>query len=153
MALLIRAASAGLAAALVLSGCGGGESRRRVAYTDLTREAGALEFTRITRGLFRDRGALRQVLERNNPGRAIRLPEIDFARQSAYLVAAGPRSSTGYVLRIVRVEDVGSEIRVVVHERTPSLGDPVAARVTYPFRLLALPRTDEPVKLKWLGRP
>jgi hypothetical protein len=151
MALLIRAACAGVAVALVLSGCGG--DGRRVAYTDLTREAGALEFTRITRGLFRDRSALRQVLERNNPGRPIRLPDIDFARQSAYLVAAGPRSSTGYVLRIVGVEDRGSEIVVVVRERTPSLGDPVAARVTYPFRLLALPRTDEPVKLKWLGRP
>jgi hypothetical protein len=151
MALLTRAACAGLAAALLLSGCGG--ENRRVAYKDLTRDAGALEFTRITRGLFRDRGALRKVLERNNPGRSIRLPDIDFTRQSAYLVAAGPRSSTGYVLRIVSVEDRGNEIVVVVREQTPSLGDPVAARVTYPFRLLALPRTDEPVKLKWLGRP
>jgi hypothetical protein len=151
MALLTRAACAGLAAALLFSGCGG--ENRRVAYKDLTRDAGALEFTRITRGLFRDRGALRKVLERNNPGRSIRLPDIDFTRQSAYLVAAGPRSSTGYVLRIVSVEDRGNEIVVVVREQTPSLGDPVAARVTYPFRLLALPRTDEPVKLKWLGRP
>jgi hypothetical protein len=151
MALLTRTACAGLAAALIVGGCGG--ENRRVAYTDLTRDAGALEFTRITRGLFRDRGALRKVLERNNPGRPIRLPDIDFARQSAYLVAAGPRSSTGYVLRIVSVEDRGSEIVVEVREQTPSLGDPVAARVTYPFRLLALPRTDEPVKLKWLGRP
>ena len=151
MALLTRAACAGLAAALLLGGCGG--ESRRVAYKDVTRNAGALEFTRITRGLFRDRGALREVLERNNPGRPIRLPDIDFARQSAYLVAAGPRSSTGYVLRIVSVEDRGNEIVVEVREQTPSLGDPVAARVTYPFRLLALPRTDEPVKLKWLGRP
>ena len=151
MALLTRAACTALAAAFVLSGCG--SEGRPVAYTDLTRQAGALEFTRITRGLFRDRGALREVLERNNPGRPIRLPDIDFARQSAYLVAAGPRSSTGYVLQIVRVEDRGSEVVVVVRERTPSLGDRVAARVTYPFRLLALPRTDEPVKLKWLGRP
>lgn len=151
MALLTPAACAGLAAVLVLAGCGGED--RRVAYTDLTRQAGPLEFTRITRGLFRDRTALREVLERNNPGRRIRLPHIDFARQSAYLVAAGPRSSTGYVLRIVRVEDRGGETVVVVREQTPSLGDPVAARVTYPFRLIALPRTDEPVKLKWLGRP
>lgn len=151
MAVLIRAACAGLAALLLLAGCGG--ESRSVAYTDLTREAGPLEFTRITRGLFRDRAALREVLERNNPGRPLRLPAIDFAQQSAYLVAAGPRSSTGYVLQIVRVEDTGSEIWVVVREQTPSLGDSVAARVTYPFRLLALPRTDEPVKLKWLGRP
>jgi hypothetical protein len=93
------------------------------------------------------------VLERNNPGREIELPPLDFARQEVYLVAAGPRSSTGYELRIVRVRVEGDHVVVVVHERTPSLGDPVKARVTYPFRLLALPRTDKTVKLKWPGRP
>jgi hypothetical protein len=25
--------------------------------------------------------------------------------------------------------------------------------VTYPFRLIALPRSSKPVKLKWPGRP
>jgi hypothetical protein len=88
-----------------------------------------------------------------NPGRPIHLPRIDFAREEIYLVAAGPRSSTGYDLRIVRVLDEGDRVIVVVRERTPSLGDPVEARVTYPFRLIALPRNDKPVKLKWLGRP
>jgi protease stability complex PrcB-like protein len=96
---------------------------------------------------------LREVLERNNPGRHIRLPAIDFTRQQAYLVAAGPRSSTGYELRVVRVRDEGGRIVVTVRERTPRLGDPVRAGVTYPFRLLALPRSSKPVKLKWLGRP
>lgn len=114
---------------------------------------GPLEFTRITRGLFRERTELVEVLERHNPGRTIRLPRIDFTRQSAYLVAAGPRSSTGYTLRIVRVEDVGDHVNVVVREETPTLGDSVDARVTYPFRLLVLPRSGEPVKLRWLGRP
>jgi hypothetical protein len=94
-----------------------------------------------------------EVLERANPGGRIRVPAIDFARQEVYLVAAGPRSSTGYDLRIVRVQDDGDRVQVVVRERTPSLGDPVNARVTYPFRLIALPRDSKPVKLKWLGRP
>ena len=151
MAVLIRSTWIGVALSLVLVACGG--QTRPVAYTDLTREAGPLEFTRITRGLYRDRAALMEVLTRNNPGRKFSLPPIDFARQSAYLVAAGPRSSTGYMLQVVGVEDRGSEIVVIVREVTPALGDPVAARVTYPFRLLALPRTDRSVKLKWLGRP
>jgi hypothetical protein len=81
------------------------------------------------------------------------LPPIDFSRREVYLVAAGPRSSTGYDLRIVSVRDEGDRIVVTVHERTPSLGDPVRARVTYPFRLIAFPRSDKPVKLKWPGRP
>jgi protease stability complex PrcB-like protein len=93
------------------------------------------------------------VLERNNPGRAIHLPKIDFGRSEIYLVAAGPRSSSGYELQVVRVQDVGSHILVVVHERTPSLDDTVQARVTYPFRMIALARSDKPVKLKWPGRP
>jgi hypothetical protein len=138
-------------AVLTLAGCG--STPRTIAYTDLSRTVGALEFTRITRELFRNREDLVDVLERNNPGRPISLPRIDFSRQAVYLVAAGPRSSTGYELRIVRVQDRGDHIEVVVNERTPSLGDPVQARVTYPFRLIALPRTDEPVKLKWPGRP
>jgi hypothetical protein len=134
-----------------MAGCGG--EVRTVAYTDLTAKAGRLEFTRITRQLFRTRAALLDVLERANPGRRIRIPPIDFRQQEVYLVATGPRSSTGYDLRIVRVQDDGDQVQVVVRERTPSLGDPVDARVTYPFRLIALPRTDKPVKLKWPGRP
>jgi PrcB C-terminal len=96
---------------------------------------------------------LLDVLERNNPGRSIRLPRIDFARQEIYLVAAGPRSSTGYKLKVVRVRDEGDHIAVVVHEQTPALADRVQARVTYPFVLISLPRSEEPVKLKWPGRP
>jgi len=136
---------------LLLASCG--SQPRPVPYTDLTKEVGPLEFTRITRDVFRDRKRLVDVLVRNNPGRRIDLPAVDFSRQEVYLVAAGPRSSTGYDLRVVRVEDQGGRIVVVVHERTPSLGDPVTARVTYPFRLIALPRSDKPVKLKWPGRP
>jgi hypothetical protein len=134
-----------------LSGCAG--KARPVAYTDLTRQTGRLEFTRITSAVCRSRTALREVLERNNPGRPIKVPSIDFANREAYLVATGPRSSTGYELEILRVVDTGPSIVVRVHERTPSLGDPVEARVTYPYRLIALPRSDKPVKLKWPGRP
>lgn len=135
----------------MLAGCG--STPRDVPYTDLTRQARPLEFTRITRDLFRNRATLLAVLERNNPGRPIHLPNIDFGRREIYLVAAGPRSSSGYELRVVRVRDLGDHIVVVVHEQTPTLGDPVQPRVTYPFVLIALPRSGEPVKLKWPGRP
>jgi len=137
--------------AFALTGCAG--KARPVAYTDLTGQIGALEFTRITRDVYRSREALLAVLERNNPGRPIELPPIDFAHREAYLVATGPRSSTGYALEILGVRDTGSRIVVTVHERTPSLGDPVRARVTYPYRLITLRRSDKPVKLKWPGRP
>lgn len=120
---------------------------------DLTRAVGPLEFTHITVATFKDRAKLLEVLQRNNPGRRIRVPRIDFENHVAYLVATGPRSSTRYVLNIVRVRDEGDRVLVVVHERTPTLGEPVRARVTYPFRLIVLPKLDKPVKLKWPGRP
>jgi hypothetical protein len=135
----------------VLAGCG--STARTVPYTDLTRQVGPLEFTRIFVELFRTRATLLEDLQQMNPGRDIHLPPIDFSRQEVYLVATGPRSSTGYDLRIVRVRDEGGQVLVVVHERTPSLGDPVQARVTYPFSLITLPRSDKPVKLRWPGRP
>jgi hypothetical protein len=138
-------------AAATLAACG--SEPHSIPYTDLTAQAGGLEFPRITRQLFHSRAALIDVLGQANPGRRIRVPPVDFDRQEVYLVAAGPRSSTGYDLRIVRVQDNGDRVQVVVRERTPSLGDPVTARVTYPFRLIALPRSDKSVKLKWLGRP
>jgi len=120
---------------------------------DLTQQTGRLEFTRIRRDVFRNRTALLDVLEQNNPGRTIHLPRIDFKRSEIYLVAAGPRSSSGYELQVLRVQDLGDRIVVVVHERTPSLGGAVQARVTYPFLLIALPRSSKPVTLKWPGRP
>ena len=134
----------------MLAGCGG--KAQPLAYEDLTSKVGTLEFTHITVDRSRTRAELLEVLERNNPGRKITLPPIDYSRQETFVVAAGPRSSTGYALRIVRVEEQGGHVNVVVHEQTPSLGDPVRARVTYPFRLLVLD-SRKPVHLKWLGRP
>jgi len=92
------------------------------------------------------------VLARNNPGRKLTVPPIDFAHREAFLVAVGPRSSTGYALRIVRVHQIGGHVDVVVREKTPSLGEAVKAHVTYPFRLLVLD-SDKPVQLKMMGRP
>jgi hypothetical protein len=118
----------------------------------VTAKVGGLEFTRITVDVATTRKELVEVLERNNPGVKIKLPPIDYSRQETFLVAAGPRSSTGYALRIVRVQDTGDVVKVTIRERTPSLGDRVLARVTYPFRLLVID-SHKPVHLKWLGRP
>jgi hypothetical protein len=87
------------------------------------------------------------------PGRKIQLPTIDFAEREAILIAAGPRSSTGYALRVVDVTERGSRIVVRMRERTPSLAERVTAKVTYPFLLLTVPQSDKSLRLKWLGRP
>jgi hypothetical protein len=135
---------------LLLTGCGA--NARPVAYEDLTPKLGALEFTRITVDVANTRAELVTVIERNNPGRSVRLPPIDYTRKETFLVAAGPRSSTGYALRVVRIDDTGSSVKVTIREQTPSLGDRVRPRVTYPYRLLVID-SRKPVHLKWLGRP
>ena len=134
----------------MLAGCGG--AKQPLAYEDLTAKVGGLEFTHITVDTSRSRDQLLEVLARNNPGVKIKLPQIDYSNHETFVVAAGPRSSTGYSLRIVSVYEHGDHVQVVVRERTPSLGQSVHARLTYPFRLLALP-SHKPVHLKWLGRP
>ena len=134
----------------MLAGCTA--KAQPVAYDDVTAKVGGLEFTRITVDLATTRKELLEVLERNNPGVKITLPPIDYTRQETFLVAAGPRSSTGYALRIVRVEDIGDVVKVTIRERTPSLGDRDLPRVTFPFRLLVID-SHKPVHLKWLGRP
>ena len=48
------------------------------------------------------------------PGRRIHLPQIDFSRREAILVAAGPRSSTGYDLRILGVRETGSRFSIPI---------------------------------------
>jgi hypothetical protein len=67
------------------------------------------------------------------------------------LVSPGPRSSTGYSVEVVRVVEQRTRILLEVRERTPHLGEPVQARVTYPYKLIEIPRTRKHVALHWLG--
>jgi hypothetical protein len=67
------------------------------------------------------------------------------------LVSPGPRSSTGYGVRVVRVVEQRRQILLEVRELTPRLGQRVQARVTYPYKLIEIPRTRKHVALHWLG--
>jgi len=54
-------------------------------------------------------------------------------------------------VEIVSVREQGGKITVRIRERAPRLGEPVEARVTYPYRLLSLPAGDD-VYVDWIGR-
>jgi hypothetical protein len=105
------------------------------------------------RQVFRSRPEFADYLAKAMPGSAPKIPRVDWGRREAVLVAAGPRSSTGYVLRVVSVHETRDRLVVSVRERTPSLGEPVQARVTYPFRLITIPRISKKLFLHWEGRP
>ena len=126
---------------------------RALRWRDLTSQLGRVEFTRKVTGVYRSPERLAALLEATMPGRAPDVPPLDWSREQALVIAFGPRSSTGYSPRILRVVERRREIEVYAREQTPSLGDPVTARVTYPYRVLALPRTSKPVSVKLEGRP
>jgi protease stability complex PrcB-like protein len=120
---------------------------RSVTWHDLSRQTGPLTITRETKRVFRDAEALRNYLAAAG-GRA---PRVDFERRQVLLVSPGPRSSTGYDLEIVSVREREGNLTVTVRERAPALGDRVAPRVTFPYRLLSLPGGKD-VYVSWPGR-
>jgi PrcB C-terminal len=120
---------------------------RRVAWRDLSGQAGALTITRETKRVFRDAEALRAYLVAAGG----RTPAVDFDRRQVLLVSPGPRSSTGYMLEVVDVRERNDKLTVTVRERTPGVGDRVEPRVTFPYRLLSLPAGKD-VYVNWPGR-
>ena len=77
---------------------------------------------------------------------------VDFSSRQLLLVSPGPRSSTGYSVRILSVTERDDAITVKVRERTPTLADHVEARVTYPYRLLSAPkRVPYSRRLEWIS--
>jgi hypothetical protein len=125
---------------------------RPVAWRDLSAQLGPLRFPRATFRVFLHREKLAAYLDAAMPGVAPDPPPVDYAHRKAVLIAAGPRSSTGYVLHVDHVTEERSRIVVFVREQTPSLATKVAARVTYPYRLITIPRTSKPTVLFFIGR-
>jgi PrcB C-terminal len=81
-----------------------------------------------------------------------RPPRIDFAHREAVLVTTGPRSSTGYSLHVESVTERGDAVDVAVRERTPTLGERVLPRLTYPLLLITIPKSTKHVHVKYAGR-
>jgi hypothetical protein len=120
---------------------------RPVAWHDLPATLGAAAPAKPAFVRFRKRRYLEDYL----PG--ARLPAVDFSRDEVLLAATGARSTTGYSVHIESVSEQRSRIVVRVREVTPSLGDHVVAKVTYPYVLATIPQTRKHVHFIWLGRP
>ena len=131
----------------------GQADERPYAFRDLTPRLGDVEFTRKVTAVYHSQAPFGRLLQATMPGRAPALPPLDWTRQQVVVIALGPRSSTGYSLRIRRVVERRRGIYVYAREETPSLGDPVTPRVTYPYRALAMRRSEKPVYVKLQGRP
>lgn len=139
-----------LALVLVIAGCGG--TKRPVAYADITNRLRGFQPARYVGKAFLTEQEFSKYVRHASPGIG-KLPAIDWAHREAILIATGPRSSTGFALRIVRVFETSSHVVVTAHEITPTLGESVVPRVTYPFRLITIPRTTLSLHVHWPGRP
>jgi hypothetical protein len=106
----------------------------------------------VSRSFWKRRQLVRYVA-RTFPQGAPRVPVFDFAHRRLILVAAGPRSSTGYGVKIVRITEQHSTIDVLAREITPSLGTRTVPRLTSPYRLITIPATSKRVYVQWQGRP
>jgi hypothetical protein len=124
-----------------------------VPYTDITPQLGRIEFTRKVTAVYHSRRPFVKLLEATMPGRAPTPPPHNWDRDQVVVIALGPRSSTGYSLRILRVVERRRGIYVYAREETPSLGDPVQPRITYPYRVLSMHGNAKPVYVKLEGRP
>ena len=117
----------------------GGFTRHPVAWTDVSGKVGPARWARPTISVAQDSEKLAKVfaVASSGPGRSRR--SIDFAKSDAVVVTAGPRSSTGYELRVVRVTQPGNlrHPRQASTPHTPREGD---AAITYPYLLLVVPK-------------
>jgi protease stability complex PrcB-like protein len=133
---------------LLLAACGGRGTP--VPYRDISGELHGYEPPRLAREVFTSRN---DYLRHTVPSGRVHAPSVDWSRREAILVASGPRSSTGYTLHVVSLLARGGGLALTVKEDTPALGEPVTARVTYPFVLITTPRTSQTLVLHFQGRP
>ena len=149
---MLAALALAIAGRLLYTQVWGAGGEHPVRWADLTHRIGTIEFTRRVQGVYHSRASFERLVEATMPGRAPKPPPHDWAHDQIVVIALGPRSSTGYSLRILSVVERRRGIYVDAREETPSLGEPVTAGVTYVYRLLSMPGKAKPVYVKLQGR-
>ena len=94
---------------------------KQLAWHDVTGEVHgqALWPKSVTRSFWRQRQVDR-YLARIFPAAAPNLPRIDYARDRLVLIAAGPRSSSGYHVQVLNATERRGDIQILARELTPS---------------------------------
>jgi hypothetical protein len=80
-------------------------------------------------------------------------PEVDFSREMVLAAFLGTKPTGGYGIGVsaVQEEPEGLRVRLTVSSPTPGLG--VTQASTRPFVLVAVPRSDKPVRFEGLTTP
>ncbi len=120
-------------------------------WRDLSARVGVLRFPHGTTRLLPGPKTFALYLREHGSTRSP--PRVDFHRNDVVLVAVGPRSTTGYTLRVLSVVEQRRRIVVTLREETPTLGAPVSVQARYPYSLIAFPKTGKHAFLHIEGRP
>ena len=132
----------GVAAVLDDSG-----TRRALPWRDLTPQTGSLELPNGLTREFISRPQLAAWLH-SRGGKVV--PRVAFPRWRAALISLGPRSTTAYSLRVVGVIEDDKRVTVRAVRRNASLADPGRPKLTFPYRLIALPTTGKHIQVEWI---
>jgi hypothetical protein len=123
-----------------------------VPWQNITGSVAPAEWARPTISVVRNQEKLDKLFRVATFGKHPAPPRVDFSRRELVLVTTGPRSSTGYSLHVVSATEKDGTIDVLVRERTPSLGQVVAPRLTFPLLVITLPRSGKHVHVRFAER-
>ncbi len=76
------------------------------------------------------------------------IPQVDFSCYSVVAVFAGEKPTSGYSIKVIKVETNGSQtkgleaISISVRHRQPKAGDFVTEALTYPYHMIQIPKLD-----------
>jgi hypothetical protein len=80
-------------------------------------------------------------------------PAVDFSREMVLAAFLGSQSNGGYGISVSAVQDEPDGLRVRLSVKRPRPGAIVSTASTAPFVLVAVPRTDKPVRFEGLPTP
>ena len=148
LATVVLLVGAGLVWTQVIQG-----GSKRIVWRDETVRMGPVLWPKSVTRSFWKRSQVVRYLARTFPLGPPKAPPFDFGRRRLILVAAGPRSSSGYSVAILRITERRSTVDVLARENTPALRDRTTPRLTSPYRLISIPATSKRVYVQWEGRP
>jgi hypothetical protein len=75
-------------------------------------------------------------------------PEVDFSREMVVAVFMGTRTTGGHSIQVVSAREVPGAFVVGYRERSPERGSITAQVITTPYHIVAVPRSDAPVRFE-----
>lgn len=73
---------------------------------------------------------------------------VDFTTQDMIIVAMGSQSSGGYSVEISKVIEYDVQIVIYATKSSPGSNCGTISVITYPTKIIAIPKTDKPVKFE-----